>query len=565
MQQAPNSHEAPRLSIVVPDPGDDFLTIGVLPSLAAGYQVEVAAPTYEVVLVTTPDRAPLVAPGLAGFGAQTEVVQTADVARSWISLGWERARGSDVALIGAPGIASPTLLAAIYAARDAYPDSALVIPTFGLDAPETVSDDAWLRALGWPANAAVLAANATLDYQGPPRHRWLDPIEPVQNLVVDRKALARMVATEARSTLDELARRAGGPRVQMVGDALVRLERGAERRPPAAASTGGPVDASLEFFGRVSFAPQLSVARPTSFSRPDRCRFSIVVMTYNMRREAPRTLQSLLPPYQKGIEREDCEIIVIDNGSTDRLSPGEVQEVAPGADYHMLENPPPSPAHALNYGAARTDRDVLLLQSDGASILSPGVLEQAAVAFRCFPRPVVITQYFFVGPGPQNETILRGYDKREEDGLLDRIAWPSDGYRLLEIASPQTLEVPEGAWLGGWYESDCILMPRSVFEEIGGFDERFALPGGGLAVMDLLFRAWALPDVQPVKLIGEGVFHQLHGGITTNTTPELLADEVRRYKEQYTALRGPVPVGVPKSFYFIGGLRNSAAREKMKG
>ena len=42
---------------------------------------------------------------------------------------------------------------------------------------------------------------------------------------------------------------------------------------------------------------------------------SIVVISYNMNRELPRTLLSLSLPYQKDIGRDDFEVILIDNGS----------------------------------------------------------------------------------------------------------------------------------------------------------------------------------------------------------------------------------------------------------
>ena len=44
---------------------------------------------------------------------------------------------------------------------------------------------------------------------------------------------------------------------------------------------------------------------------------SIVVIAYNMERELPRTLYTLLSPYQMGIRNPDIEIIVVDNGSSD--------------------------------------------------------------------------------------------------------------------------------------------------------------------------------------------------------------------------------------------------------
>ncbi len=67
-----------------------------------------------------------------------------------------------------------------------------------------------------------------------------------------------------------------------------------------------------------------------------------------------------------------------------------------------------------------------------------------------------------------------------------------------------------------------------MWEELSGFDEAFGSPGGGLVNIDALARALTLPDVVPVLMVGEGTFHQVHGGATTNRE---LSDE--RWKELY--------------------------------
>jgi len=48
-------------------------------------------------------------------------------------------------------------------------------------------------------------------------------------------------------------------------------------------------------------------------------KLSVVIATYEMRREASRTLMSVLPPCQREIQNIDYEIIVIDNGSSEPL------------------------------------------------------------------------------------------------------------------------------------------------------------------------------------------------------------------------------------------------------
>ena len=48
-------------------------------------------------------------------------------------------------------------------------------------------------------------------------------------------------------------------------------------------------------------------------------KLSIIVATYRMQREAPRTIRSLLPPLQRCVDDLDYEIIVVDNGSPELL------------------------------------------------------------------------------------------------------------------------------------------------------------------------------------------------------------------------------------------------------
>ena len=52
-------------------------------------------------------------------------------------------------------------------------------------------------------------------------------------------------------------------------------------------------------------------------------KLSIIVATYRMQREAPRTIRSLLPPLQRCVDDLDYEIIVVDNGSPELLDLGD--------------------------------------------------------------------------------------------------------------------------------------------------------------------------------------------------------------------------------------------------
>ena len=62
--------------------------------------------------------------------------------------------------------------------------------------------------------------------------------------------------------------------------------------------------------------------------------------------------------------------------------------------------------------------------------------------------------------------------------------------------------------------------------------------GGGFVNLDNYRRALELPNAEPVVLLGEGCFHQIHGGIATNSDIDLFPDAFRRWAEQYETIRG---------------------------
>jgi hypothetical protein len=68
-------------------------------------------------------------------------------------------------------------------------------------------------------------------------------------------------------------------------------------------------------------------------------------------------------------------------------------------------------------------------------------------------------------------------------------------------------------------------------------DERFDQPGGGFVNLDTLERALNLPGVEMVMLLGEASFHQVHGGISTNSLPHQLASDLEQWHIHYQNLR----------------------------
>ena len=290
-------------------------------------------------------------------------------------------------------------------------------------------------------------------------------------------------------------------------------------------------------------------------------KLSVILVTYDMSRELPRTLQSLQRTYQIEGEAIDYEVLVIGNGSPEPVPAETVASFGTEFKYHMLQNPPPSPAFALNYGASKATGDYICLMVDGAHLLTPGLLSKAMACFRAMPDAVVITRYFYLGPGQQNDTILEGYNKQREDKLLERIKWPESGYRLFEIGMPQIFkDFPNYTWFYKPLESNCLFMPKANFLEIGGAGEAFDIAGGGFMNIDLFKRACDFEKSEPVMLIGEGSFHQLHGGTTTNVPPDEQEKRVEVYKQQYRKLRGDDLRPTIKDFHYFGNMPTEASK-----
>ena len=326
-------------------------------------------------------------------------------------------------------------------------------------------------------------------------------------------------------------------------------------RAPAAGTGSPPVEGTPTAQERA--LARVPLARPAGVGA---VALSVVVVFYNMRREAARTLHSLSRAYQRGIEDLDYEVLAIDNGSSpdQRLSRELVASFGP--QFRLVEmgdEAQPSPTVALNTGIAMARGEALALMIDGAHVLTPGVLRQGMTALTAYAPAVVATQQWYLGPGQQGEAQRAGYDQKAEDRLFERIDWPVDGYRLFEIGH----FIGERDWFDGIVESNCLFVPRKLLEQHGGFDDSFSMPGGGYANLDLFERLGLAPGVNPASILGEGSFHQVHGGTTTNIADAAARrDLVASYGEHFRELRGRSLLGLDRSVYFVGTMATRAAR-----
>ncbi len=261
-----------------------------------------------------------------------------------------------------------------------------------------------------------------------------------------------------------------------------------------------------------------------------RPKLSIVIVGYNMQSELNRTIISCTAPYQVGVASSDIEVVVVDNGSdvpfrlsktTNDSSLVKVLRFEAGGSL----------SHAVNQGVAASSGEAVAVMVDGAHLLSPGVVYWALKALSHASEAVVAFQRFFLGEEQQTDSSQGRFDRTAQDELLERIDWQGDGYGLFDVS------VFTGdrstTWLSELFETNFLVMLRWVFDDLGGADERFNDPAGGLLNLHLFTEATERTGSTYVLIIGEATFHQFHNGTTTNTNRVERDQKVARYKAEY--------------------------------
>jgi hypothetical protein len=237
---------------------------------------------------------------------------------------------------------------------------------------------------------------------------------------------------------------------------------------------------------------------------------SVVVVAHDMARELPRTLRTLVPPCQLGVDPDDYEILVVDNGSSPPIVVDASSEAEVSVRVLRIEDGAVSPARAANVGVEAARGDLVGLIVDGARMASPGLIAGARLGASVAARAVVTAPAWHLGTEVQHGE----GDPEAEDRLLAGAPWESDGYALFRVAVPARSSAR--GLFGPMGESSSLFLARALWDDLGGLDERFVLPGGGMVNHDLYRRACELAGVQLVVLLGEGTFHQSHGGASTS-------------------------------------------------
>jgi hypothetical protein len=284
-----------------------------------------------------------------------------------------------------------------------------------------------------------------------------------------------------------------------------------------------------------SVMPPPAEALGSADHAPKAPKVSIVLVVYDMPRQAENTVHSLSTRFQRGVRADDYEVIVVENRSGRMLGRDRAVALGGNVRYFERDDKGMSPAPALNFGIAQARAPAIGLMIDGARMVTPRLVEHVLMGLRVFALPLIVAPGYHLGPKPQHVSTLSGYGESVEQELLRGIDWKSAGYRLFEIACVDGTN--ENGFLNPLLESTCIFCPRSCLQAIGGVDERFKLAGGGIVNLDIFDRLCRLDGTRVVMLWAEGAFHQYHGGVSSRSLEqrELLLET---FRQEYEQLRG---------------------------
>lgn len=306
--------------------------------------------------------------------------------------------------------------------------------------------------------------------------------------------------------------------------------------------------------------PTIPLPRYNAAAKP---RISFVVIVYKMREQAKNTLRSLSAECQLDVNEEDYEILVIENTSSELLGEQAATENAGNFRYFLREESTKTPVPAINFGASQARGEYIAVIIDGARMVSPGLVNYMLAATHLADNVVIAVPGYHLGEKLQQEAMLEGYDQETERQLLASINWPEDGYRLFEIACLS------GTSAGGFFkpigESNCICVSTQTYAAVSGYDEQFTETGGGLVNLDFYKRVVELPETLLVTLLGEGCFHQFHGGVTTGQKGAQRQVSMESHFAQYCALRGGPYEPPEKRSIYLGAIPDAALKFVRRG
>lgn len=241
---------------------------------------------------------------------------------------------------------------------------------------------------------------------------------------------------------------------------------------------------------------------------------SVVVMLDGISRQAENTLHTLSPAYQKNVAPSDYDVVVVERPSRDVLGAEAVRALLPAARY-LLAAEGESLGATLSLGIHASRAPLVGLLFDGATMVTPRLVEHALLSARVFEKPIAAVPGYQLGKEPQHLHATTGYDERAEIALLSTVEWRRDGHDLFEIACRDPAF--QLGFLGPFTELGCVFARRESIEP--SLLREAPLDTVGALSMYVFGHLCLLPETKLAVLAGEGTFHQFHQCPSTLDAP----------------------------------------------
>jgi GT2 family glycosyltransferase/glycosyltransferase involved in cell wall biosynthesis/Tfp pilus assembly protein PilF len=236
----------------------------------------------------------------------------------------------------------------------------------------------------------------------------------------------------------------------------------------------------------ISVAPPVPTRQPAvaAANKP----VSIIIPTFNNLELTRSCLESIA----KNTPADNYEVIVIDNGSTDGTREFLAVEQSSGRITATLNESNYGFARACNQGAACAKGKHLAFLNNDTEV-HPGWLEPLLNMVENDSRVGAVGSKLLFPDGTiQHAGVVLVDDRRLNDPLLARHAYHKAAPELPEANRPMVYQALTAA---------CLLVPRALFNTLGGFDEQF---WNGYEDVDLCFRlaeAGRLAVYQPASVV----------------------------------------------------------------
>lgn len=209
------------------------------------------------------------------------------------------------------------------------------------------------------------------------------------------------------------------------------------------------------------YSPEAPIARST-------LPIAVVVVTHF----SGEVLRACLESVSEATEH-DVRVVVVDNATTDN-SVRRVVERIPAVEFHETgENL--GYGKAVNYAVERLGRDVeWILVTNPDTVFLPGSIDalyNAAVSDERIGSigPRILDSDGTVYPSAR---ALPSLGTGVGHALLAHV-WPGNPWSARYRRSRAVETLKQGRLEAGWLSGACVLVRRTAFDEVGGFDERY--------------------------------------------------------------------------------------------